>query len=203
LNLRQNIITEALKLFDTAGIARDNEDSLIVLGLASYPKRDLDEFSRDNNGTFRIDGFETHVAPRLKELVEIIREMGLPVEVVGWCGYPLEGYLNLKQKAVAAGIGQWGKNAMVINKEFGPLLRLMSLRIPGILLQCTGTGEDTHLENPLCKDCTVCLDACPVGVLKPYYVTDLNACLANVQYNSRPGKVVCCDKCWTACPFSG
>jgi len=202
VNTGQNIITEALRLFDAAGIAADRGDSLVILGLATSPDRDLDDFYRDRNGFFHLNGFAAHVAPRLYELEKFIKEMGLPVETVGWYGYPLEGYLNLKQKAVEAGIGQWGKNAMVINKEFGSRLRLMSLRITDTVLPITGFGQDAHLENPLCKDCTACIDACPAGVLKPYYITNHNACLANVEYTNRHGKITCCDRCWTVCPLS-
>ena len=198
MGIEEEIIAEARRLFDAAGIVSDGEDSILILGLATTPERDLDDFYRDEDGVFQIHGFEKHVRPRLDSLVNFLREQGLSAEIFGWCGYPQGDRLNLKQQAVAAGLGMWGKNAMVLHPRFGPWIRLMSVKIVGTALSPTGSGRDSHDENPVCKGCTACIDACPLSILGPYYLRDRNSCLAGTS--GKRGKVVGCDRCWTVCP---
>jgi len=200
VKIEEEIIAKAQELFDAVGITSCGEDSVIILGMQTSPEQDLDYFERDENGAFQIRGFEIHAKSRLDSLVTFIREKGLPAEIFGWCGYPQGNELNLKQQAVAAGLCDWGKNSMVIHPRFGPWLRLMSLRITGSTLSPTGPGRDSHTENPVCKDCTACIDACPLGILEPYYLRDSSNCLARLEKYTNPGRIVCCDLCWTACP---
>lgn len=200
MKIEEEIVAQAQGLFDAVGITHYGEDSILILGMLTSPEQDLDYFIRDENGAFQIRGFETHAKPKLVSLVNFIREKGLSAEIFGWCGYP-QGYeLNLKQQAVAAGLGGWGKNSMVIHPRFGPWLRLMSLRVVGSTLSPTGPGKDGHTENPLCKDCTACIDACPLGILEPYYLRDSSKCLARLEKHLNPGRIECCDLCWVACP---
>jgi ferredoxin len=200
LNTSEQVLNEARKLFDAAGIAVLNDDSILIVGLETSPERDLDDFIRDEKRAFTIRGFEVNLQPLLDSLVDYIRGLGLSVEITGHCGYP-QGYeLNLKRLAVATGLGSWGKNAMVLHPRFGPRLRLAALRITGTTLGEIGPGLDGFEQNPLCRECTACIDACPVGVLEPYYLRDTRACRANTNSLPDPGKVECCDLCWTICP---
>jgi len=200
LNNTETLLTEARKLFDVAGITPFCDGSVLIVGLATSLERDLDDFIRDEDRAFRLRGFETHVQPLLDSVVDFARGLGLPVEVWGTCGYPPGNELNLKRQAVAAGLGSWGKNAMVVHSQFGPRLRLASIRIAGATLDGTGPGLEGHKQNPLCRDCSACIDACPPGVVEPYYLRDRRACLANTSWSPDPGKVECCDRCWTVCP---
>ena len=196
----RDILAEAAKLFDVAGIVAVGRDSVVILGLATSARRDLDDFARDEGRTFHIRGFEAHMRPLLDSLVDSVRRLGLPVDIMGHCGYPAPGDLNLKRCAVAAGVAAWGKNAMVLHPRFGPWLRLAALKIVGTALEDTGPGLDGFVQNPLCADCNACIDACPPGVLQPYYLRDTRNCLANISWLPDPGKVECCDRCWVVCP---
>ena len=167
--------------------------------MATSLEQDLDDFIRDEHNRFFIPGFETHVQPRLESLVGVLRGKGLITEILGHCGYPLRGEQNLKKLAVSAGICRWGKNAMVLHSRFGSRFRLMATKIVGSALTPTGPGEDNHEENPLCQECTICIESCPVKILDPYYLRDRNHCLASTS-GKGPGKVVGCDICWTKCP---
>ena len=196
----KEILAEARRLFDAAGITADGKDSLLILGLVSTPQRDLDDFYRDEDGVFRLPGFEVHAQPKLDSLIHFIQEQGLEAQLIGRCGYPLKGELNLKQQAVAAGLGRWGKNSLLLHLELGPWLRLMAMKVMGANLSPTGAGRDNHEDNPLCKDCAACIDACPVGVLEPYRVRDRGSCLARITKSSPKDKLVICDQCWVVCP---
>ncbi|MFC2066356.1 hypothetical protein ACFLUO_04760 [Chloroflexota bacterium] len=194
------ILAEARRLFDVAGITAYGKDSLLILGLVSTPQRNLDDFYRDEDGVFRLHGFEVHAQPKLDALIQFIQEQGLEARLIGRCGYPLKGELNLKQQAAAAGLGRWGKNSLMLHPEFGPWLRLMAVKVIGAYLSPTGPGESSHEENPICKDCPACIDACPISVLEPYYVRDRDNCLAHVTKSSQTGKLVPCDQCLVVCP---
>lgn len=196
----EQVINRARKLFDAAGITVLDDDSILIVGMETSPERDLDDFIRDEKRAFTIRGFEVHIQPLLESLADYTRGLGLSVEIPGHCGYPQGNELNLKRLAVAAGLGSWGKNTMLLHPYFGPRIRLAALRITGSVMDGTGPGLDGFKQNLSCWECTACIDACPVGVLEPYYLRDTRACLANTARSPDPGKVECCDLCWKVCP---
>ncbi len=199
MSIEKEIITEAQRLFDAVGVTPYGGDSLLILGMVTAPERDLDDFFRGGDGIFRLHGFKAHAKPRLDSLIHFIQERGLSAETVGPYGYPQGEKLNLKQQAVAAGLGSWGKNSLMLHPRFGPWLRLMAVKV-GATLSPTGSGGDSHKENPLCQDCIACIDACPLGILEPYYLRDRSKCEADLSDLSQKGKLVLCDKCWVVCP---
>jgi len=200
VNIEKEIITEAQRLFDAVGVTPYGGGSLLILGLVTTPERDLDDFFRDEDGTVRLRGFETHARPRLNSLVHFIQGQGLSAEILGRYSYPQGEELNLKQQAVAAGLGRWGKNSLLLHPRFGPQLRLMAVKVVGTSLSPTGPGRDSHEENTLCKDCTACIDACPLGILEPYYLRDRSSCEADFSNLSQRGRLVACDRCLVICP---
>ena len=200
MNIEKKLVAESQRLFDVAGVTAHGKDSLLILGLVTTPHQDLDDFLRDEAGVFRLHGFEVHAQPKLNLLVHFIREQGMAAEIWGPCGYPRGEELNLKQQAVAAGLGRWGKNSLVLNPRFGPWLRLMAVKVAGATLSPTGPGRDTREENPLCEDCTACIDACPLGILEPYYLRDRSSCRANIRKSSQMGKLMICNGCLDICP---
>lgn len=199
LELEREIISKAQSLFDVVGVTSHSGGSLLILGLVTTPQRDLDDFARGEVGDFRLRGFQIHALPKLEELLQFIRERGVAAELQGRFGYPQGKDLNLKQQAVKAGLGHWGKNSLVIHPGFGPWLRFMGMKVKANLAP-TGSGIDNHQENPLCEGCTACIDACPVNVLESYFLRDQNNCQASVSSMPQVGKLVTCDRCLAACP---
>ncbi|MBI4595638.1 MAG: hypothetical protein HY730_04575, partial [Candidatus Tectomicrobia bacterium] len=100
-----------------------------------------------------------------------------------------------------------GKHTVLLHPKYGPWLRLTALKT-NAPIQSTGPGEYLKEENPLCENCSACLQACPVeGLLTPYRLENPNLCL--VSFNDakyldvRDGKVTAfCMKCLEACPIA-
>ena len=203
MNKGEEIIACARSLFDVVGVARDptTGDTILILGLVSTPERDLDDFTiqkaKDGKESFW-RGFILYAKPKLDDLLEFIRKQGFSAELVGKLGYSPSGKPNLKHLAVAAGLGRQGKNTLVINPSFGPWLRFMAVRT-NAPLALTGSGVYAREENPDCKSCLRCIEACPVGILQPYRLVDADRCLAAIS-GERPTQLAICDKCVVVCP---
>jgi len=203
VNKGEDIIAYARNLFDVVGVARDpsTPDTILVLGLVTTPERDLDDFVLQEMKGSRESfwrGFIRHAKPKLDVLLEFIRKQGFSAELVGKLGYSPSGKPNLKHLAVAAGLGRQGKNTLVINPRFGPWLRFMAVRTNAPLAP-TGSGVYAKEENPDCKSCQRCIEACPVGILQPYRLVDTGRCLAAIS-GERRGELAICDKCVVVCP---
>jgi epoxyqueuosine reductase len=69
------------------------------------------------------------------------------------------GLISNKAVAKAAGIGWLGKSLLLVTLKYGPRVRLVSIF----------TNMPLIPDNPLecqCKDCHICIDACPEKALK-------------------------------------
>jgi len=195
----EGILDRARSLFDVAGVAVDpaTGDTILVLGLVSTPERDLDDFASDGVGKTIMRGFARYAGPLQDELIRFIRGQGYSAELVGALGYPQDG-LNLKHLAVAAGLGEQGKSTVVVNPDFGPWLRFMSLKTDAPLA-ATGTGRYAREEASCCSSCNRCIEACPVGILVPYQLVSTDSCLAAISHE-RPGGLAICEECVVVCP---
>jgi ferredoxin len=203
VNKGEGIIAYARSLFDVVGVARDQstKDMILVLGLVTTPERDLDDFVLQEVKGSRESfwrGFIIYAKPKLDALLDFVRKQRFSAELVGKLGYSPSGKPNLKHLAVAAGLGRQGKNTLVINPNFGPWLRFMAIRM-NAPLAITGPGVYAREENPDCKACQRCIEACPVRILQPYRLTDTDRCLAAIS-GERRGELAICDKCVVVCP---
>ncbi|MBI9076514.1 MAG: 4Fe-4S binding protein [Desulfatibacillum sp.] len=70
------------------------------------------------------------------------------------------GFLSLKHAAVSCGMGQIGRNNLLLTPQFGPHQRLCAIITEAPL------EPDAKQELDLCKDCGKCAKACPSGALK-------------------------------------
>lgn len=120
----------------------------------------------------------------------------------------LMGDLSHKHAAVFAGLGQMGKNSLLITPEYGLRCYLSSVITDARL------KADNPFKKDLCGDCVLCIDACPVkaisrsnegSYLGKKYV-DKHGCYAHCktrrnEYPSTQG-LYTCRECRTACPYS-
>jgi Pyruvate/2-oxoacid:ferredoxin oxidoreductase delta subunit len=92
-------------------------------------------------------------------LAEHIRGLGHPA----YAHHPLGlGRILQIPFALAAGIGQMGKNGLVISKEYGPRIRLACVTTD--LPLRPGGPVDIGVED-FCAQCQACLKACPGGAI--------------------------------------
>jgi epoxyqueuosine reductase len=109
-----------------------------------------------------------------------------------------------KDYATAAGLGWIGKNTLLLNRKLGSFLFL------GELIMDIELAYDEPVDN-LCKSCTACMDACPVGALEEAGLLNANKCIGYLTLEHRSdfpantnlhGYLAGCDLCQTACPYN-
>jgi ferredoxin len=200
MTVAQQIADHANSLFDVFGVTRlSNNDILLVLGLESKPERNLDEFGCAH-GDFQMYGFSKHASPKLESLLHFIRGRGFSAETVGKYGYPREREVNLKEAAIRAGLGKRGKSTVVLNPKYGPRLRFMAIRTDAPLESIMGSAP-LEEEDPVCNECSICIDACPVKALEPFRMPDASICLSNSAVMMEDqGRLIPCDICLHLCP---
>jgi len=115
-------------------------------------------------------------------------------------------YLSHKAVAVAAGVGWQGKSLLVVNADFGPRIRLVTI------LTDAPIKTDSPIKNR-CGRCSYCSEACPVGAIKnvntsSHYADREEAlhfqrCLERVLENSQRAFIESpiCGVCVKACPW--
>ena len=201
MNITSEILEQAMRLFDSAGVVAEETGVVLILGLGSTPERDLDDFALEG-GRLVFRGWGKHVKPRVMALRNLLQDRGFTAEAVGWWGYPMAAeVMHLKRLAVIAGLGQQGKNTLVLDPKFGPWLRLAAMRTNAPLTP-TGPGIYERQENPLCQSCHACINVCPIeGLLEPYRLLDPARCLLNIESDLVQDKLGwCLMGCVTRCP---
>ena len=197
----QEILDFTSSLFDAVGIVgQAGYGTLLIVGLESTPERDLDAFGKENN-EFKLFGFQKYMSALLESITGFITEKGYAAEPVGRYGYPLKGQLNLKELAIQAGIGKRGKNSVVLHDRYGPRLRLAAIRTD-TTLQSSDETTQKETESPFCRNCSLCIEACPVNIIEPYRVADVSRCLSRIEVmkKDRNGQLIPCDECLKVCP---
>jgi len=177
--------------------------SAIVFGIPSTDDADELEVRRPS-GTLSYPGYLT-LSIITRDLIAILKNEG-------WrATYPSE-LVHHKSLAVLAGIGNYGKNSLVISPKHGPWLRF------GVVVTDAPLTADRPFTEDLCGRCTRCVRACPVGALKPYEV-DADRCLVGVgelddppralrppleEHEPRltPNTRVMCTECQMVCPYT-
>ena len=96
-------------------------------------------------------------------LVRVIHDVALALEASGAEAVPLMGGgagLDAKALAREAGLGGIGKGGFFLTPDYGHRQRF------GLILTDLALEGDAAAELDLCKACSACLDACPLGALK-------------------------------------
>lgn len=98
-------------------------------------------------------------------------------------------YLNKKMAAVQAGLGQYGKNQLVYNQDFGFHCDISIFLIYNKVLNLPIRKEADFNQLNLCKNCNACQKSCPIQALHgndfPSWI-DANSCRQFYMYGDHP-----------------
>jgi len=187
------------KLRDSMPEAR----SVVTFGIVSTDDADEIEIKR-TDGRLDYPGYMP-ISIIMRDLMRVIRDYGFRA-----CAPSV--YSSHKRIAQLAGIGSYGKSALIIHPKYGPWLRFGAVLTDAPLL------PDRPFEEDLCGRCERCLNACPADALEPYAV-DPSRCLVGVTTTPNakpelkkllmkhcaaltPQSTVMCTACQLACRYT-
>jgi epoxyqueuosine reductase len=115
-------------------------------------------------------------------------------------------YLIDKEICKLAGLGNYGKNSLIINQNKGSFIYL------GYLLTDIGAEPDAVIEEDICGTCNICVKACPnkaifeSGGINPKrcvsYLTQTKNYIP-LEYRENVGRQIYgCDICQIVCPLN-
>jgi epoxyqueuosine reductase len=112
--------------------------------------------------------------------------------------------------AQLAGLGNFGKNSLIIHPQYGPWFRIQTVLTDAELV------PDSPFEKDLCGECEKCIEACPVEALSPYSI-DPDKCILGVYSSIRDdpefrpilehmprltkNSLLMCMTCQKVCPY--
>lgn len=106
-----------------------------------------------------------------------------------------KGLLSMKHAAINAGLGNIGKNTLLLNPKFGNRL------VIGAVLTDLELVSDEYAESICLDNCDLCIKNCPVSALDRVHV-DQKLCREHTyRQNARGFDTVECNKCRTICPM--
>lgn len=97
-----------------------------------------------------------------------------PVNVDKNTGLP-SGYVSLRHAALAAGLGNFGRNNLIIHPEMGSKVVFTAI------VTDLDIESDTPIKERICIDCDICVNQCPVNALDEENKTNIGKCALNSQ----------------------
>lgn len=102
--------------------------------------------------------------------------------------------VSQKHAAQAAGLGTIGRHSLLITPEFGSMVWL------GCVLTEAELTPDA-LQKPICNDCGLCVDACPVSALENRQMNQQKCW--NYAFGDKDGAwQIHCHRCRDICPHN-
>ena len=115
--------------------------------------------------------------------------------------------LTEKPWAREAGLGWQGRHSVVINKEIGSFFFIGTLILNLVL------DYDAPFKKDYCRECKICIEACPTGAINDNRTIDARKCIANLTIENRGPipediiphlgrRIYGCDRCQEVCPWN-
>lgn len=136
------------------------------------------------------------------EIEKIYNGIAVPIPSDGpydfWNAKNFEGrgIVSMKHAAVLAGIGTLGKSTLLLNNQYGNMLSI------GAVLTNLNLPSDKPAEDICIKQCSLCIDNCPVNAINEYGVNQKLCRNHAYGSNDRGFDVVNCNKCRIICPMA-
>lgn len=148
--------------------------------------------------------YHDHMQEKLRQLQAFVAEL-VPEEIASKL-YVDTGPVVERVYAKYAGLGWFGKNTCILNKQLGSWLFLGEL-----ILALPLDYDRPALDH--CGTCTRCIDACPTDAILEPYVLDSRKCIAyltielkgSIPETLRPQighHIFGCDICQDVCPWN-
>ena len=142
-----------------------------------------------------------------KRLATLAKRIEAEVGPFGYRAFVDSAPVMERALARKAGLGWFGKNAMLLNPKAGSLFFL------GELYTDLPLPVDPPFEGEHCGSCSACRTACPTGAIVEDRVVDARACISYLtielhgaipeHYRKAMGnRVFGCDDCQLVCPFT-
>ncbi|MCA1771257.1 MAG: tRNA epoxyqueuosine(34) reductase QueG [Halomonas sp.] len=142
-----------------------------------------------------------------KRLAQLAKQIEQEVGAFGYRAFVDSAPVMERALAQKAGLGWFGKNAMLLNPKAGSLFFL------GELYTDLPLPVDTPFEEEHCGSCSACRTACPTGAIVDDKVIDSRKCISYltielhgaipVEYRRAMGnRIYGCDDCQLVCPFT-
>ncbi|HZJ98370.1 MAG TPA: tRNA epoxyqueuosine(34) reductase QueG [Tissierellaceae bacterium] len=177
--------------------------SIIVLGL-SYNVDYKNDKSNILVGSLSRSSWGLDYHNVLKDKIEeLIREIKNEMDF-SYKYFVDTGPLVDRELARKAGIGYYGKNCSIINKEYGSFIFL------GYILTDLHIESREKEEEDACGDCNLCIKACPTGALNGDYTMNPKICISYLTQTKdviteellekMGNQIYGCDSCQLVCP---
>jgi epoxyqueuosine reductase len=195
------------KRFNPEEILAGTKSILVVL--FPYKMKSHIEYNDSYGVASFAEGLDYHKKNReiLKELAD---KLGLELNESKGYGIHIDnGPMVDRYMAYSAGLGWYGKNCLLINKELGS-----SFTIGSLFMKKSFDSENYCNKTVIdgCGECRLCIKDCPNGAIGDGYRIDSNLCLSErmqskreIPYDIRErikGGAYGCDICQEACPYN-
>ncbi|MEW6482055.1 MAG: 4Fe-4S double cluster binding domain-containing protein [bacterium] len=190
---------EKERVVDPKEILNDAQ-SVIVGGFYIYNKLDILP-SEPSKPRGRFSSYGIRVYMRMRAYTEKVIKQFLRKE-----GYKCVASMKIPAKlaAVRAGLGKYGKNAVVLTEKLGSLVMFEIL-----ITNAPLNYEDHPVEASDCGECDICLKSCPTKAIHPPFKVNRARCITNWLWGTfiptelrekQENRLFGCGECLWACP---
>ena len=178
-----------------------NAKAIIVLGVSAY-----DETAAYTNTRRELRGKTARIYAYYPVVRQIAEKLAAFIEERGYKAVQGQ-HIPLKYVADRTKLGTYGKNALLLTKQYGSYVALRN-----VITNLSLSPDMLEEFVPPCGDCDMCLKACPTGALYAPYKVNPSLCINPLtrrqndippELRSKMQNWICgCDICQEVCPVN-
>lgn len=181
----------------------DDARSVIVTAYCTNEVVDAPSIDKDNpRGRYARADSITAFTPMENHYIEIIKGF---LEKQGYQVVSNKDYrVPDKMAAARAGIGKYGKNSVIITREYGSYVMFVTL-----ITNAPLEYEEHDLYASECGQCEICLRSCPTGAIYKPYKVNRELCITEWLWGTfapihlrekQDNRIFGCGECLHVCP---